>query len=110
MQRQKMSQILGDDRTLNSDELGKWQIAAMESGMPPSEVEAVTVVRRRFLGAGAIVDEVLGDRLTAEAVTEAARQIHAVAEMTAPLNLYWQDKPIDAPQALRQRRRSDKQQ
>jgi len=108
MQRQKMSQIHGADRTLNSDDFGAWQIAAMESGMPLSEVEAVATVRRRFLGAAALTDEVLGDRLTAEAVTEAARQIHAVAAATAPLSLYWQDAAEDAPHPAPARRRNDR--
>jgi hypothetical protein len=109
MQRQKMSQIHGADRTLNSDEFGLWQIAAMESGMPLSEVEAVATVRRRMLGAAAVVDEVLGDRLTAEAVTEAVRQIHAVAAATAPLNLFWEDAADeDAPHPAPARRRNDR--
>lgn len=104
MQRLKMSDILGADHTLNSDEFGLWQVAAMESGMPVAEVEAVAAVRWRFLGAAAVADEVLGDRLTAEAVIEAARQIHEVAKITAPLSLYWQDSTEDVqPMAARGR-------
>ena len=82
--------------------------AAMESGTSLAEVEAVAAVRRRFLGAAAIADEVLGDRLTADAVTEAARQIHDVAAQTAPLSLYWQDDAAVAPPPTSARRRNDR--
>jgi hypothetical protein len=40
MQRQQMSEILGEDRTLQSEAFGAWQIAALESGMAPGELEA----------------------------------------------------------------------
>jgi hypothetical protein len=50
-----------------------------------------------------------GDRLTAEAVTEAARQIHMIAIATAPLSLYWQDAPYDV-QPLTARRGNHRRQ
>lgn len=93
-----MSEVLGEDRTLQSDAFGAWQIAALESGTAPGEIEAAATVRLRFLAATAITDEIMGSRLTAEAATEAARQIHAVSRATAPLSLYWGEAtPEDAP-------------
>lgn len=106
MQRDTMNEILGEDHTLRSDEFATWQIAAMESGTVPTEVETAAIARLRFLAGAAIIDEILGDRLTTEAVTEAARQIHAVASTTAPLSLYWQDNVDDAVQPHGPRRRS----
>ncbi|MFT0531886.1 hypothetical protein ACMHYJ_03495 [Castellaniella hirudinis] len=72
MQRDKMSEIQAEDRTLRSDDFGAWQVAAMESGMPPAEIEAVAAVRLRFLSAAAVVDEVLGDTRTQTASFAAA--------------------------------------
>lgn len=75
-------------QTLNSPDYAVWQIIALESGMPISDVKATSKVRYRLLAATTLCDEILDDT-SAPAVVEVFRQINIEANLAERSRRSW---------------------
>lgn len=76
------------DQTLNSPDHAVWQIIALESGMPISDVKATSIVRHRLLAASALCVEILDDA-SPTAVIEVFKQISREANLSSRQPLNW---------------------
>lgn len=74
--------------TLHSTSFGEWQVIALESGMIPSDIQAVSRIRMRLISAVEICNEVVGcaDLIT---VTSVFQEISREASRSNFIQTSW---------------------